>query len=250
MTDDLNVLFYTQPLIRGDQHVAALLQLVETSVPPNRLFATLDQNAHPEPIDNPAEWILSQYFSGKRTLLCNANEDSYVGLSIDRMEGPLGVGGRSIAQFRMKFPGTNPFLERIYDFLGRGGEALGANWGWGAPSKASGEIFEQVNPIVRPGRPPGPPRGLPALKMPSSPLMPYVLCWINYWSAETVRLLGLTQLTDLQTLFHRIEMCQSGAWVAQLTEAPLDLDRPEHLASLKAAYERLPVVGGRVEVAP
>ena len=117
-----------------------------SSFPPHRLSATLDESAKPQPIDNPANWVVRQYLSGEIALLCNANEDTYIGLSIDRFDAPLGPGGHSIAQFPMKFPGTSPFLEKLYDFVRRGGEALGANWGWGAPSKASSEIFETAHP--------------------------------------------------------------------------------------------------------
>ena len=79
--------------------------------------------------------------------------------------------------------------------------------------------------------------------------MPYVLCSMT-GPLKRFAFLGVTQPTNLQPPFHRVEALPSGAWVAMLTEAPLNLDRSEHLDALKAAYERLSTIGGRVEVAP
>ncbi|GMU10553.1 hypothetical protein ASNO1_68070 [Corallococcus caeni] len=43
----------------------------------------------------------------------------------------------------------------------------------------------------------------------------------------------------------RSRRTESGGWVVQLTDAPLDLDNPVHLDALLRAYERFPAIGGR-----
>jgi len=46
-------------------------------------------------------------------------------------------------------------------------------------------------------------------------------------------------------LLSRSRRTATGGWVVQLTKAPLDLDNPAHLDTLKRAYERFPEIGGR-----
>jgi len=46
-------------------------------------------------------------------------------------------------------------------------------------------------------------------------------------------------------LLSRSRRAASGGWVVQLTDEPLDLDRPDHLDALKRTYERFPEIGGR-----
>jgi hypothetical protein len=94
-----------------------------------------------------------------------------------------------------------------------------------------------------------PPFGLPVLYRRTGDngrVRPSRLCWINYWPAETCRLVGAPD-PSRDTFLHRAEPLPDGGWLWQLTADPTDLERPEHLAALLAAYDRFPAVGHRAE---
>jgi len=80
-----------------------------------------------------------------------------------------------------------------------------------------------------------------------SPKVPRYLGWINYWSAAAAEAIGFPDPSRDAELLARARRTASGGWVVSLTEAPLDLDKPEHLNALKRAYERFPEIGGRSE---
>jgi hypothetical protein len=130
------------------------------------------------------------------------------------------------------------------DAIAAVGSAAGAWWGAASPEAANVSIAAQV---VHPHLPRQPPAGLPALCLPARlahPRLPQRLGWINYWSAETAAALGFPDPARDAALLARSRPVEGG-WVLRLTDAPLDLDRPEHLAALREAYDRLPEVGGR-----
>jgi hypothetical protein len=89
-----------------------------------------------------------------------------------------------------------------------------------------------------------PPAGLPRLDLAEdlAPDVPRRLGWINYWSAAMAARLGFDGAAG--DLFAEVRQVANG-WIVQLTTEPLDLDRPEHLAALKRAYERFGAIGRR-----
>ncbi|KFE70712.1 hypothetical protein DB31_5754 [Hyalangium minutum] len=109
------------------------------------------------------------------------------------------------------------------------------------------EIARQTrDPVHKPGVPP---RGLPALKLPEkirSPEIPHRLGWLNYWSAAAAQAIGFPDPSRDADLLSRARRTGAGGWVVRLTDTPLDLDNPSHLAALMRAYERFPEIGGRV----
>ena len=81
-------------------------------------------------------------------------------------------------------------------------------------------------------------------KLPS-PELPCFLGWLNYWSAASAQAIGFPDPSRDAELLSRSRRTASGGWVVQLTDAPLDLDNPMHLDTLKRTYERFPEIGGR-----
>jgi hypothetical protein len=77
------------------------------------------------------------------------------------------------------------------------------------------------------------------------PEIPHYLGWLNYWSAASARTIGFPDPARDAELLTRARRTESGGWVVQLTDAPLDLDNPAHLDALKRAYDRFPAIGGR-----
>jgi len=80
----------------------------------------------------------------------------------------------------------------------------------------------------------------------SAPETPWFLGWLNYWSAATAKTIGFPDPARDAELLTRARRTASGGWIVQLTDAPLDYDNPAHLDVLKRAYERFPVIGGRL----
>jgi hypothetical protein len=125
-------------------------------------------------------------------------------------------------------------------------EGARAFWGRATPDGAALDIAYQTAPTLE--GPPSPRRGLPALKLFKhirSPEIPYYLGWLNYWSAAAAQAIGFPDPARDAELLTRARRTPSGGWVVQLTDAPLDLDNPAHLDTLKRAYERFPEIGGR-----
>ncbi|WNG47876.1 hypothetical protein F0U60_29875 [Archangium minus] len=108
------------------------------------------------------------------------------------------------------------------------------------------DIADQTGPKLY--GPEKPPRGLPAIKFPEeipSPEIPEFFGWLNYWSAAAASAIGFPDPARDADLLSRARRTESGGWVVRLTGAPLDLDNPAHLDTLKRAYERFPDIGGR-----
>jgi Family of unknown function (DUF5953) len=128
------------------------------------------------------------------------------------------------------------------------GVAEGAHsfWAQTTPESATLDIARQTSPVM--GGPPHPPRGLPALKPSwqiSSPEIPRYLGWLNYWSAAVAQAIGFPDPARDAEWLSRSRSTATGGWVVRLTDAPLNLDNPAHLAALLSAYERFPEIGGR-----
>jgi hypothetical protein len=88
---------------------------------------------------------------------------------------------------------------------------------------------------------------LPGLCLPAKlrdASIPSRLGWINYWSETTARELQFPDPARDAELLRRSRPTDK-AWVVRLTDEPLDLDRDDHRAALRAAYDRFPQIGGR-----
>ena len=82
-----------------------------------------------------------------------------------------------------------------------------------------------------------------------SPKVPRYLGWINYWSVAAAEAIGFPDPSRDAELLARARRTASGGWVVRLSEAPLDLDNPAHLETLRRVYERFPEIGGRASTA-
>ncbi len=67
---------------------------------------------------------------------------------------------------------------------------------------------------------------------------------INIWSSYICKQVDFIPEKHA-SLFEIAKPLENGAWWLQLTKDPLNVDIPEHLNRLRAAYEALPKVGGR-----
>lgn len=134
----------------------------------------------------------------------------------------------------------------------RVGDALGALRGEYDPPELFSRLYGRwvLNFFPEPSPPYTTPFDLPPLyqrrDMPDA-MLPLTLSWLNYWSAELAARFGFPDpARDAEWLALSQRSETTGAWLVALTEDPLDLDRPEHVAALQRAWARFDLIGPRV----
>jgi hypothetical protein len=242
----LGIIVYAPALLAEDGRTLAVVQGMERTFPGLRLDWKVSEDGRPIALPQRDVWLAEGTKDGGFPLVCNGDESFPVmvyGLQIPARQAP---GGQPLLDVHAELPLDEAVLAAAADVLGCVAEGAHAFWGHATPSRAGVEIARQTrDPVHKPGVPP---RGLPALKLPEklgSPEIPHRLGWLNYWSAAAARAIGFPDPARDAELMSRARRTASGGWVVQLTDAPLDLDNPDHLAALLRAYERFPVIGGR-----
>jgi hypothetical protein len=219
---------------------------MERAVPGLRLGWTTSEKDDLIPLPHRDEWVAADRTDNGIPFLCNDDDNRVVTLSGWENPNGLAVGSPPRFEVHATLPLDAGGITAAVDVLGAIGEAAHAVWGHASPS-GHGEIVAQQ--FRRPGNEPHvPPHGLPSLKLPRynpAPEIPHYLGWLNYWSAAAARALGFPDSSRDTELLSRSRRTATGGWVVQLTDEPLDLDTPAHLAALLRAYERFPEIGGR-----
>jgi hypothetical protein len=240
----LNV--YAPMLVGNDNRTLAAVHGMEKALPGLRLEWRVTERRRLAALPQRDAWLTEEATRGEFPMVCNNDERYPVMISGRHRSAYVSPGGRPQLQVHAKLPLDAAVIAAAVDVLEAVAEGARAFWGHATPDAASGDIAEQIAPTLE--GPPSPPRGLPALKLFEhirSPEIPYYLGWLNYWSAAAARAIGFPDLARDADLLSRSRRTASGAWVVQLTDAPLDLDNPAHLDALLRAYERFPEIGGR-----
>jgi hypothetical protein len=208
----------------------------------------LSNAGRPIALPQRAAWLAETAAAGEFGLLCNGDESYPVTVSGRRESAISSPGGEPLLIVHANLPQDEPVVAAAADMLEHVAEGVRARWGTLAPGPVRQVIAAQVGP--KSGGPERPPHGLPMLKLPwniRSPKVPRYLGWINYWSAAAAEAIGFPDPSRDAELLTRARRTASGGWVVRLSEAPLDLDNPAHLETLRRAYERFPEIGGRAE---
>lgn len=125
-------------------------------------------------------------------------------------------------------------------------ETLSAYWGILSPDDAATLVADQVR---RRGEQRAPLHGLPWIRrshdLPRD--VPHRLGWLNYWSGTAATRIGFSDSAEDRAALAETRRLAHG-WVVQLTREPLDVQRPDHIAALQAAYRRFPAIGQGPEV--
>ncbi|MCP3164930.1 DUF5953 family protein [Myxococcus qinghaiensis] len=244
--EKLSVAVHASELIQRDVRPLAIARAMEQVVPGLRLEWEVSQEGVPLHVANRDAWLLAGTPDGGFPLVCNGDELHPVtlhGLASPPKSSGNGTSGLSV---HAKLPLDAVVRAQSASLLEHVAEAAHARWGHATPWNSLVEIVEQM---ARPVRGPHvPPRGLPILQLSKdlrSPEVPHHLGWINYWSAATAQLLGFPSPTLDSEWLPRARRTHGGGWLLQLTDEPLNLDEPAHLATLLRAYERFPEIGGR-----
>ncbi|RKH65745.1 DUF5953 family protein [Corallococcus aberystwythensis] len=247
----LNIIVYAPALMDSDGRALAIVEGMERALPGLHLAWKVSKEGKTIALPQRDAWLMEGTRKGKFPLVCNGDEGHPItiyGLQTPARQAP---GGRQLLDVHAGLPLDATVIGTAADVLEGVAAGAGAFWGYATPLPAGVEIARQtVDPVHKPGVPP---RGLPALKLPEkirSPEIPYCLGWLNYWSAAAAQAVGFPDPARDADLLSRSRRTATGGWVVQLTDAPLDLDIPEHLDALKQAYERFPVIGGRPAPSP
>lgn len=240
------LIVYAPALVADDGRPLAAVHAVERVLPGVRLEWTISDEGQLIPLSRRDAWVSQQNPDGGIPLLCTGGEPPRVTLT--GWETPAGIspGGRAQLEVHAKLPPDAVGLAVAAEVLEAVAESTCALWGHVTPDSAALDIALQTSPTEE--GPPHPPRGLPALKLPediSSSEIPQRLGWLNYWSAAAARTLDFPNPSRDEDMLSRARCTPTGGWVVRLTDAPLDLDNPEHLDALLRAYERFPKIGGR-----
>jgi hypothetical protein len=221
---------------------------MERALPGLRLAWRLSEVGRPISVPRREAWLAASAAGGEFGLLCNGDESYPVTMDGQRLSASDSPGGEPLLQVHAKLPQDESIVAAAVDMLENVAEGVRARWGVVAPGPVRLVIAEQTGP--KSGGPERPPHGLPMLKLPwniRSPKVPQYLGWINYWSEAAAEAIRFPDPSRDAELLARARRTASGGWVVSLTEAPLNLDNPAHLKTLRRAYKRFPEIGGRAE---
>ncbi|GMU01886.1 hypothetical protein KH5H1_60060 [Corallococcus caeni] len=242
----LDLTVYAPVLVANERRTLAVVHGMEQALPGLRLKWEVGEGGRLIELPQRDAWLVEATSRGKLPLLCNGDESYPVTVSGRGRAGRLGPGGQPLFDVRAELPLDADVIAASGEMLERVAEGACAFWGHATPDDAALDIAHQTAPTLE--GPPSPRRGLPALKLLDrirSPEIPYYLGWLNYWSAAAAQAIGFPDPARDADLLSRSRRTESGGWVVQLTDAPLDLDNPVHLDALLRAYERFPAIGGR-----
>ena len=248
MPNEIGIIVYAPDMVDNDDRRLAIVRGMERAFPGLRLEWTVtDLGGEVVHLPQRDAWV-NHVTEEEESLrfVCNGDENDPVTLWGARTPEPFGPGGKGQSDFHADLPHNAAGVAAAPGVLEAVGDAARAFWGHATPFNASVDIVSQVQSL--PTMPESPRRGLPVIKVPSalpSPEIPHRLGWLCYWSAASARIIGFPDPARDAELLSRSRRTASGGWVVQLTDEPLDLDRPEHLDMVKRTYERFPEIGGR-----
>ncbi|HYH98424.1 DUF5953 family protein [Hyalangium sp.] len=246
--NELAVIVYAPALVGDDRRPLAVVHGMERALPGLRLEWTISNEGQFIPLPQREAWLARGRPDGEGfQLICNGNESDLVSVTGWESSADSSSGGQAQLDVHAALPLAAEGIAAAADVLEGVAEGARAFWGHATPFSAGVDIARQTKNWA--ANPQPPPRRLPALKLPwdiRSPEIPHRLGWLNYWSAAAAQAIGFPDPARDADLLSRSRRTETGGWIVPLTEAPLDLDNPAHLDALMRAYERFPVIGGRV----
>jgi hypothetical protein len=245
--NSLRIIVYAPALASEDSRSVAVVHGMESALPGLNLGWMISDEGQRIPLSERDPWLARQRLEGGFPILCNNDDDFRVTVTGLESPGASSPGGQALFEVHARLPLVPDGITAAPDVLEAVAEGARAFWGQATPFSAGVDIARQTKNWA--ANPQPPPRGLPALKLPwdiPSPEIPHRLGWLNYWSPAAARIIGFPDPARDADLLSRSRRTVTGGWVVRLTEAPLDLDIPAHLEALLRAYERFPLIGGRL----
>jgi hypothetical protein len=236
--NEIGIIVYAPDMVDDDDRPLAVVRGMERAFPGLRLEWRITDKGELVHLPQRDAWVNHVTELRPLRMVCNGDENDLVTLWGSRIPALLRTGVKARSDFHAELPHNAAGVAAAPDVLEAVAEAARAYWGRATPFNASVDIVSRHPPR----------RGLPLLKDPDalrSPEVPWHLGWLCYWSAAAARVIGFPDPARDAELLSRSRRTASGGWVVQLTDEPLDLDKPEHLDALKQTYERFPEIGGR-----
>ncbi|MFL5348905.1 MAG: DUF5953 family protein [Hyalangium sp.] len=240
------MIIYAPALARDDDRPVAVVHAMERALPGMHLGWMISEEGQLIPLPDRDAFVARTRMDGGFPLLRNGDDTFRVTVTGWESPASSSPGGQAQLEVHAKLPLAATGTAAAPEVLEAVAEAACAFWGHATPFSAGLDIVRQTKNV--PTDMAAPPRGLPSIKPPRdmrSPEIPHRLGWLNYWSADAARAIGFPDPTRDAELLSRARRTAMGGWVVRLTDAPLDLDNPAHLAALLHVYERFPEIGGR-----
>jgi hypothetical protein len=244
--DHMSMIVYAPALAVNDGRPLAVVHGMERAVPGLCIGLMISDEGQLIPLQDRDALVVRESRRGEFPNLRSI--DDHFPVIVMGWGKPAGIspGGRAQFEFHVSVPLSADGIATAAALLEAVAEEARAYWGLVTPFNAGVDIARQTKNLPEKREPP--PRGLPVIKSPSalrSPEIPHRFGWLNYWSDAGARTIGFPDPARDAELLSRSRRTATGGWVVQLTNAPLDLDNPAHLDTLKRAYERFPEIGGR-----
>ncbi|WP_404369156.1 DUF5953 family protein [Corallococcus coralloides] len=244
----LGISVYAPVLAGNDSRPAEVVRAMEQALSGVCLTWMVSNDGRLVELPQRDDWLDGARANGGFPLLCNNDEDHPVMISARERPTMPGPSGHAVLEVHASIPFDADGIAAASRVLEGLAESARASWGHASPEGMGSELARQMR--HSPQGPEHSPCGLPILKLPwhiRTPAVPYHLGWMNYWSAAAARAIGFPDPARDADLLSRARHTQTGGWLVQLTDAPLDFTNPAHLEVLLRTYERFPLVGGRVE---
>ncbi|MCP3060097.1 DUF5953 family protein [Myxococcus sp. K38C18041901] len=243
----LTLIVYAPALVGKDARPVDILHRMEKALPSLQLRWRLSDSGRPIPLPQRDAWLIDSIEDGEFPIVCNGDERRPVTVFGRERSGRFSPGGQPQFEVHVEMPLDDHVLAAAATVLEAVAEGAHAFWGQASRYGYGAEVAQQLRRSA--DGLPQPPRGLPMLNMPEkfpAPEIPYFLAWVNYWSADAAKALGFPDPARDADLLSRARRTASGGWVVQLTDTPLDLDKPDHLDALLRTYARFLRIGGRI----
>lgn len=219
---------------------------MEHAVPGLRLGWTTSEKDDLIALPRRDEWVATSRTDNGFPFLCNDDENRLVSLTGWENARGLAADMTPHLEVHATLPQDEAGIATAADALEAIAEGARAIWGRILSDGVAETVAQQFH---HPGDASHiPPKGLPSLKLSwdiPTPEIPHYLGWLNFWSAATARAIGFPETVRDADLLARSRRTAMGGWIVRLTDAPLDLENPDHLDTLKRAYKRFPEIGGR-----
>ncbi|WP_225412429.1 DUF5953 family protein [Stigmatella hybrida] len=242
----LGIKVYTPVHVGDDARLVGAVHGLEQALSGMRLDWTVSEDKKLIHLPQRDEWFAHARRTRSLPFVCNNDESYPVTMAALEIPATYGPGGQPMLDIHADLPLEPAVIAAAAEMLEAIAEGAQALWGQATPFAAALDIVRQASRTLE--GVPSPPRGLPPLKQGKdirSPEIPHRLGWLNYWSANAARAIGFPEPARDADLLSQSRRTATGGWVVRLTDAPLELDNPAHLAALLRAYERFPKIGGR-----